>query len=623
MDFIYSRLNNNLVDINRIKSITLFKCTQDNVPISGIKVGYFYLEVEVVDSDKKVYCDLSDFIDNRLPIPDQTDIAKVLTVGEDGKYQLSDIAIPTDVYTKEEVDAKFQEKLQSGVNIKTVMGKSIVGEGDLTVDRVPLADNLYSSDSQAQEEVFIERTSGGDVSIDTGTATLLSIEGVSTNPVHIEEQLTETDYQAPRFTATVDLNMWLSGPFGTQTGDYVFTYINDSWQYNAEDIYLSTYGISTTLIGDSYVDGDAIYISFRYDEENPQTSTITCDYRSQPRLEITLDRDIWVSYVNEGGTYAFYYNGTTQNWRLNSYSTGIVVNLNNYGIVVIGEPIDLDRIQVEYTKSDFGTIYNTTPTSFNSVGFNLFNSNLGYAKVIGVEDGQWYAIEGTYENVYFSYTVDGVLIPIQPVPYTVGSYSTNNAVELIESGYLHLTGTDDTTMVNLIWSGYMLGTDYQPYEIFTIDIPTEDKEGNILPAELCRVGITRDKIDFTALTWKVNVQKDIYTAQALENLISTHPTWTEGVEYEWDNNYIYYIKPNPITYNLSDTISGVYNVNDFGIEYFEGTDIPVLTDILYGQNLKDKLRTDVLTISRQELTDSQKRQVWENLGLYYVDNEEF
>lgn len=134
MDFIYSRLNNNLVDINKIKSITLFKCEEDNVPIEGIKKGYFYLEVEIVDSDRKVYCDLSDFIDNRLPIPNQTDIAKVLTVDENSQYILSDIEIPTDFYTKEEADTKFQDKLESGINIKTINDNSIVGEGNINIE---------------------------------------------------------------------------------------------------------------------------------------------------------------------------------------------------------------------------------------------------------------------------------------------------------------------------------------------------------------------------------------------------------------------------------------------------------------------------------------------------------
>lgn len=618
MDYIYGSLNED------VEPVEYFGVDTDtaNIDIDQTKreirvnVKKVPKTLTIVSGDEEVVFDGSKAV--RLEVGDKNYVA-----GDGINIEDKTISIDENVVaTKDDLSNK-QDALVSEENIKTINHESILGSGNLDIERVPFADNLYSSDSQSQEASFIERTSGGGASIDTGTATLLTIYGSSTNPTHIEEHLDETVWQSPRFTAEVDLNTWLLGPLGDQSGDYTFIHIGNGWQHMGEDVQLSVYGITATLIGESYVDGDSIYISFRYNEADAQLSTISCDYRNQPRIEVELDRDEWVSHVEEGGTYAFYYNGDTQNWRLDNHSTGEAVILGEFGIYVYGDPIDLDRIIIEYTKEDFGTIINATPTSFNSVGFNLFNPELGYAKVIGVEDGQWYVIEGTYENVYFSYTADGALIPIQPVHYTIGSYSTDNAVEITQNGYLHLTGTDDTTMVNLIWSGYMIGADYQPYELSKIEIPSYDKHGVELPHELCRVGVIRDKIDFTTLTWEVKVQKDAYTPQALAELISSHPTWKEGVEYEWDNSFIYYVKSNPITYDLSNTISSVYNVSDFGIEYFEGTSLPVLTHILYGQNLKDKLRTDVLTISAQTLTDAQKRQVWENLGLYFVDNEEF
>lgn len=59
MDYIYSKLNNALVDINRIHQITLNKCEQKGFPLESLKVGDYYLKVTVVDSDKVSYCDLS------------------------------------------------------------------------------------------------------------------------------------------------------------------------------------------------------------------------------------------------------------------------------------------------------------------------------------------------------------------------------------------------------------------------------------------------------------------------------------------------------------------------------------------------------------------------------------
>lgn len=64
MDFIYSRLNNNLVDINRLESITLLKCEQENIPLEGLHIGDYYLKFTVVDSDKISYCDLSQLNDD-------------------------------------------------------------------------------------------------------------------------------------------------------------------------------------------------------------------------------------------------------------------------------------------------------------------------------------------------------------------------------------------------------------------------------------------------------------------------------------------------------------------------------------------------------------------------------
>ena len=43
------------------------------------------------------------------------------------------------------------------------------------------------------------------------------------------------------------------------------------------------------------------------------------------------------------------------------------------------------------------------------------------------------------------------------------------------------------------------------------------------------------------------------------------------------------------------TIEAEYSCDDHGIEFFTGTTVPVYSEILYGQNLKDKLRRDVIT----------------------------
>lgn len=60
MDYIYSRIDNNLVDINKIKDLVLKTCEEDNVPFDGLVKGNKYLELTVVDSDDIIYCSLAD-----------------------------------------------------------------------------------------------------------------------------------------------------------------------------------------------------------------------------------------------------------------------------------------------------------------------------------------------------------------------------------------------------------------------------------------------------------------------------------------------------------------------------------------------------------------------------------
>ena len=59
MDYIYGKLDNNLVDINRIEYIQLKICNLDNNPIEGLKSGQYYLETKIVDSNLLIYTNLS------------------------------------------------------------------------------------------------------------------------------------------------------------------------------------------------------------------------------------------------------------------------------------------------------------------------------------------------------------------------------------------------------------------------------------------------------------------------------------------------------------------------------------------------------------------------------------
>ena len=303
--------------------------------------------------------------------------------------------------------------------------------------------------------------------------------------------------------------------------------------------------------------------------------------------------------------------------------------MSNYGITIIGTEHNNDYITIVYSKVDFGSISNCTPTQFKSIGFNLYNHTTGLARVVGSESGQWYNVKGTFTSLEFSTEPDGTFTPISLSTYTVGAYSTNNGFAIYQNGYVKVIGGDDTTtMINLIWSGYMIGADYQAYKESVIDIPTSGINLNTmdpttLPTELRSVGDYRDEISFDLSTWTVNIGRMDYTEANLEQLISDNPLWVEGREYNWDNDYIYYKLDTPIVYSISSSLTGIYDVDDFGIEELIGTSVPGLVSILYGQNLKDKLRRDVLTIGPQTLTQEQKQQVWQNLGIEPIGDNTF
>jgi hypothetical protein len=127
------------------------------------------------------------------------------------------------------------------------------------------------------------------------------------------------------------------------------------------------------------------------------------------------------------------------------------------------------------------------------------------------------------------------------------------------------------------------------------------------PYGLMAVGNVRDEINLNAMTAINRIQRLAYTA---ENLATVEAS---GMAYTYDTNYIYVVLATPTTTSIE--LDGAYTVNDHGIEFFSGTTVAVAVETLYGENLKDKLRTDVLTISEQTLTTAQKNQVAANLGI--------
>ena len=60
MDYIYAKLNNHLVNVNRIEYIRLNRAPDDNDPIEGLVKGDYFLETKILNDDRLIYTDLSD-----------------------------------------------------------------------------------------------------------------------------------------------------------------------------------------------------------------------------------------------------------------------------------------------------------------------------------------------------------------------------------------------------------------------------------------------------------------------------------------------------------------------------------------------------------------------------------
>lgn len=286
-------------------------------------------------------------------------------------------------------------------------------------------------------------------------------------------------------------------------------------------------------------------------------------------IEATIDRDTFVAYVDESGTTTLTY---TDSWSDDPA---------DYGITVTGTPIDGDVITVVYVKGDRGTITNSNPSAFTSTGWNLYDNTSGVqrARVKKYSDAYGFLIGGNYSGIEFSATLNGSRETITPASgyFTVPS-----------DGYVFVSNGDATTYILMTWSDWGEGYegDLQAYSESTVDLSTIMTN---FPYGLMKVGSVADEINFSMKRAISRIERLAYTAENLETVIAL------GVAYDADEDYIYAVKATEDVYAITET--GSYTASDHGIEFITGGTVPVFIQTLYGQNLVDKLRTDVLTKS--------------------------
>ena len=290
-----------------------------------------------------------------------------------------------------------------------------------------------------------------------------------------------------------------------------------------------------------------------------------------------------------------------------TYSTSWSEDLEDYGMTA-ENAISGDQITVVFTAESRGTIIQSNPERFVSTGWNLFNKETGYAVVLKYQETATFRIRGTYTSVKYSSTISGTKTTITPADglFTIDA---NGYVWVENSG-----GNLNDVEVFMTWGDWVSAADapdtYQAYTESVVDMQDLFSVTDCpFPYGLLQVGDIRDEINFNTGLATSKIDRLAYSAENLETAEAS------GRPYEYDTNYIYIERAEYIEYDLDDLgIDGAHEADDHGMEMFTGTDIAVYAVIFYGNSLKNKLEVDVATLSAQELTDAQKKQVRQNIN---------
>lgn len=450
-------------------------------------------------------------------------------------------------------------------------------DGAVSFDTIPYADNLTSDETQHTEGSFLSRTTGGDISLSDGDSFVQRILGNRVHEGYVAEVLTPTVIAMPRPTPaaiTATLNETTFEEYVGEAGTYTLSFTGGDWSADP-----ALYGVTVT---NDPVNGDQIVIT--WDGENAAEMTVNAVEREPaPEITVTIDRDVFVAYVSESGTV------------LLTYTTGWSADPALYGVTVANDPLAGDQIRIVYVKEDRGTITQAAPTALVATGWNLYNPLTGYARTPKYSETYGYRIGGTYTGISFAETPTGSTEEI-----TV----TNGLFNVPSDGYVLVQGGDATTYIYTTWSDWQetYQGDFESYTESVLDLTAIMTAR--FPHGLMRVGDVRDEINLNTGRAISRIERMLYTAENISSLGSR--------EYEADTTYIYAVRTAEVINSIS--LDEKMTVNEHGIEFFRDSAVDVYAEILYGSNLKDKLRRQVVTVTPQTFTSGQQSQARANIG---------
>lgn len=552
--------------------------------------------------------------------------------------------------------------------IKQVFARSVNGEkpdletGDISITNVETANNLVGGDAVENFGEFSFRTSGGAANVTSGEATLAYIEG-NTIRVGAVDETWEIETTNNLDASITDITAWRN-QVSTDVTNYSFSFSNippneaktsltnwwtpaetSLWTHNGSATNIISYGITT----------------------NVDLPSLTVEVTSLTISSTSINPYIFTTQITNSGTYEFLAmeNDGEITWLFNANE----VSLNTYGISINGTAVTDNKIIVTYNKGTqnnttitinytapvLGTLKNAKPTQFTATGYNQFNANNSGQIIENAtinNAGKIISNIGTYvcfckassspDLGYVAYSADGTLstagqCTTLPEMDVIVDIEEKNELDLneqhlqsrtIENDGYFVVATD--TILDLCihtrWDNEE-DTTVEDYVMpSSIVIPLYAKDGttplDISTIGMSSIGTVADKLVFgnDIDTSGLYLKKIGVVSNTTSNMADIV---TYGTEYIYDNYYIYYIlKPSDqITYQIS--CSGIYTVNDFGTEefyYAEGADeIPLKVETIYGENLRNKLKGDVVTISTP-LDASQQISVLKNLGFTFSAN---
>ena len=450
--------------------------------------------------------------------------------------------------------------------------------GDVIIVTVPYAENLATEDTKEEHGSFIRRTTAGSASISDGSAWLSRMLGNSVHTGFVAESLQLNVIPVTRPTPagiTAELDKTTFEAAVQESGTYVLSYDGSAWSSTP-----ATWGVT---VSGTPEDGDSITIE--WDGENDPEMTVYSPRTPAAAITAVIDRDTFVAYVDSSGTYNLYF---TTEWSEDP---------EDYGITVTGVPAAGDQLQVVYVKEVRGTITQATPSALVGTGWNLYEAGNGYARVVKYSESYGYKIGGTYTGLTFKESLEDTGEAITP--------DENGLFSVSGDGYVVVTGGSTDTYILTTWSDWEEGPEgsYEAYKESTVSLASIMSE--CFPYGLMKVGTVQDEIDRLAGTATSRVERKSYSA---ENRAAAEAS---GLQYDFDENYIYIERDDPVVTQID--LAGEYTISEHGLEYIAGTTVPVYCEILYGENLRDKLRRDVVTIRKQTFTASQQAQARENI----------